>query len=135
MALLSWNESYAVNVKQFDDQHKKLVDLINALHDGMKVGKGKEVMGGVLGELCEYTCSHFSAEERLMKIHAFPGYEEHKKEHNLLVIKVQEVQQLFLAGKAPLTQEIMAFLRDWLTKHIQGMDKKYTAYFGGKGIR
>ncbi|HEU0264647.1 MAG TPA: bacteriohemerythrin, partial [Geobacterales bacterium] len=93
MALLTWNDSYSVKISLFDDQHKKLIDMINDLHDAMKVGKGKEAMGVVLGRLADYTGNHFAAEEQKMKEHAFPGYEEHKKEHNLLMVQVGDLQQ------------------------------------------
>ena len=28
----------------------------------------------------------------------------------------------------------MTFLRDWLSKHIQGDDRKYGVYLNGKGV-
>lgn len=79
MALITWNENYSVKVKQFDDQHKKLIDMINELHDAMKVGKGKDVMEKILAGLIQYTVTHFANEERLMKQHNYPDYEQHKK--------------------------------------------------------
>jgi hemerythrin len=37
-------------------------------------------------------------------------------------------------GKALVTMDIMSFLKDWLTKHIQEPDKKYSSFFNSKGI-
>jgi hemerythrin len=134
MALLSWSDSYSVKVKQFDEQHKKLIDMINQLHDAMKSGKGSETMGPVLKALATYTQTHFAAEEQLMKHYGYPDYESHKKEHNQLVMQVVDIQKQLLAGKAPITQTVMNFLRDWLVKHIQGVDKNYGLFFNGKGV-
>ena len=75
MALLSWNDTYSVKIRKFDDQHKKLIDLINQLHDSMLVGKGKDVMGEVMNSLVDYTKTHFTAEETLMRLHNYPDYE------------------------------------------------------------
>ncbi len=134
MALLTWNDGFSVKVSQFDAEHKKLIHLINQLHDAMKVGKGGEVTGQVLQSLIDYTGSHFAAEERLMKLHNYPDYERHKKEHNLLVVQVLDVQKKINAGQMLLSQELMGFLRAWLEKHIQGEDKKYGPFLNAKGV-
>jgi hemerythrin len=134
MALFDWNENLSVHVKQFDDQHKKLVKMLNDLHEAMKQGKGQEVLGKTLAELVNYTNTHFADEERLMKLHQYAGYEQHKKEHNMLVIQVFEVQKSYTEGKAVLTQAVMSFLKGWLQNHIQGEDKKYSQLMNSKGI-
>lgn len=134
MALISWSDSLSVKVKQFDDQHKKLVDMVNQLFDAMKAGKGNQVMGDILKSLIQYTQTHFAAEERIMKQYGYPDVEAHKKEHNALVMQVLDLQKQFQEGKAVLTQNVMTFLRDWLSKHIQGDDKKYGVYLNGKGV-
>lgn len=134
MALMEWNPALSVNVKQFDDQHKKLVNMVNNLHDAMKIGKGNEVLGKILDGLISYTASHFADEERLMGTHAYPAISSHKAEHEKLVKQVLELQQKFKAGQPILTNTVMQFLKDWLVKHIQGDDKKYGVYFNSKGI-
>jgi hemerythrin len=134
MALMAWNSTLSVKIKQFDDQHKKLVDMVNELHDAMKEGKGSAVLGKILNGLISYTASHFSEEERIMSQHSFPGLALHKAEHDKLVKHVLELQEKFKAGKAILTSDVMNFLKDWLVKHIQGDDKKYGEYLSAKGI-
>ena len=135
MALITWSDTYSVQVRQFDDQHKKLIEMVNDLHDAMKIGKGKEALGKILKSLIQYTAMHFSSEERLMKQHNYPDYEQHKKEHNQLVMKVQDVQKKYLEGSTILSQEVMNFLKEWLRNHIQGEDKKYGIFFNGIGVK
>ena len=60
MAIITWDSSLA-HVKRIGNI--KLVDLINELHDAMRVGKAKEVMGKVIKELVDYTVQH-SLEEK-----------------------------------------------------------------------
>lgn len=134
MALITWSDSYGVKVKQFDDQHKKLINMVNDLHDAMRVGKGKEVLEKIMAGLIQYTNTHFADEERLMKLLGYPGYERHKKEHNLLVMQVIDVQRKYNEGGAVLSQSVMTFLRDWLQKHIQGVDENYGPFLNGKGV-
>ncbi len=134
MALLTWSDKFSVQVRQFDEEHKQLMNLINQLHDAMKAGQGKQVIGDVLNGLIEYTRRHFAAEDRLMKAQGYPGYENHKKEHNQLTMTVMDFQKGFAEGSAILSQTVMTFLRDWLTNHIQGVDKEYGPFLNGKGI-
>jgi hemerythrin len=134
MALLTWNDGYSVKVKQFDDQHKKLIDMVNELHDAMKVGKGREVLEKILAGLIQYTVTHFANEERLMKLHNYPGYEQHKKELNLLTLQVSDEQKKYREGSAVLSQSVMTFLKEWLQNHIQGTDKNYSAFLNSKGV-
>lgn len=134
MALLEWNDKFSVTIGKFDDQHKKLVGMVNQLHDAMKVGKGRELLGDILRSLTQYTVTHFNDEEQLMKLHNYPGYEEHKQEHNKLVLQVRETLEAHNRGQNILTQNIMEFLKKWLTDHIMDNDRKYGPFLKSKGV-
>jgi hemerythrin len=134
MALMNWKEEYSVKVASIDQQHKKLVELINQLHDAMRAQKGRETIGKVLSELVSYTQSHFKSEETLMQTHKYPALEAHKLEHHMLVKKVSDFQKEVDSGKVTVTIDVMNFLRDWLQNHILGTDKKYSGFFVEKGV-
>lgn len=134
VALMEWSPSFSVKVKKFDDQHKKLVDLLNQLHDAMKAGEGNTMLGVVLQSLIAYTGSHFADEEKMMQANAYPDYAKHKAAHESLVKQVLDLQKKFQAGGGVLTVTVLSFLKDWLVNHIQGEDKRYGQYFNTKGI-
>lgn len=134
MSLMAWEDRLSVNIKAFDDQHKKLIDLINKLYDGMKAGKGNDVLDGILSELVSYTVTHFSNEQSLFQKHGYPDFVQHKKEHDDLTKKAIELRDNLKSGKSVISVEVMSFLKDWLNKHILGTDKKYTAFLNGKGV-
>ncbi len=134
MSLLQWSPDLSVNVKEIDTQHKKLVDLINLLHDSMKSGKGKDVLSQVLNDLTDYTVYHFSTEEKLFEKYGYPEYTRHKKEHDDLTKQVIEIKSKFEAGQNTITVEVMSFLKDWLNNHIKHSDKRYTAFLNSKGV-
>jgi hemerythrin len=134
MALMEWSDNLSVKVTQIDEQHKKLVGMLNDLHDAMKQGKGSDVTGKILDGLIEYVATHFANEEKIMKDNAYPEYLKHKKEHDALTNQALELQKQFQNGKPVLTVELMKFLKDWLSNHILGTDKKYGPYLNSKGI-
>lgn len=129
MSLIEWNNSlYSVKVDQFDNDHKKLVDIINDLHSAMLKGQGKEKLNEILAELQAYTQYHFDAEEKKMTEVNFPGLQEHKKQHNELVVKLSELIQDYKNGKREVSIETFRFLKEWLFNHIQVVDKQYTPW-------
>lgn len=129
MVLFEWNDKYSVGIDKFDTQHKRLIELINNLHDGMKEGKGKETLGAILQELLAYTKFHFGEEEKLMQITNYQDFEKHKVAHDQFTSKVENFINDYSAGNSFLALEVMNFLKDWLITHIQGIDKLYTSHF------
>lgn len=134
MALFSWSNEYSVNIKEIDEQHKVLINLINELHDKMKIGKAKEILGGILDELVDYTIYHFKHEENLFTSHGYPDSDLHKTVHKGLVKQVKDLKNDFESGKTILSMDIMNFLKGWLGNHIQGTDKKYSSYLNSQGV-
>jgi hemerythrin len=135
MALIEWNSNLSVNVSEIDSQHQKLVALINQLNEAMSQGKGKDVAGKILSELVNYTSTHFATEEKYFDQFKYPETFSHKKAHAELVKKVLEFQEGFNKGSLALSLELMRFLKDWLTVHIQNTDKKYSLFFNEKGLK
>ncbi|MGQ3684822.1 MAG: bacteriohemerythrin [Candidatus Loosdrechtia sp.] len=135
MALIQWNDSLSVNVREFDRQHQKLMAIINELNDSMKQGKGKDVLGKIINELAGYAGTHFANEEKYFAQFGYPEANAHKKEHNEFVHKVSDFKGGFEKGKIGLSVEVMNFLCTWLRNHIKVVDKKYGSFFNGKGLK
>ncbi len=134
MALITWENSYSVKIKNIDSQHQKLFALINELYEAMNQGKGRDAAGKILDELVNYTKTHFAYEEQLLKSNNYVNFTAHKAEHDIFTAKVVEFQKQYNEGKALLALPLMNFLKDWLSNHIRGTDQKYSSYLTGKGI-
>ena len=144
MAFFEWDDSYSVGVAVIDEQHKRLIALINDLYEAMKQGDSQntwssaaeelDAMASVLDELVDYTSYHFSTEERYMREHAYPEYAGHKQAHGRFVERTQALKRDFDEGKAIRSMEIIEFLRDWWKEHILGVDKNYGPFFNEKGL-
>ncbi len=133
MSLVSWSSSFSINIKKVDEQHKKLIEMLNELHEAMTEGRGKDVLSDILNGMAEYTVIHFSTEEELMQRYNYPGYVKHKFEHDQFVKKVTEFKDKFESGQISAI-EVMRYLSDWLKSHILGSDKKLGAFLNTKGV-
>jgi hemerythrin len=125
----------AVGVKDIDDQHQKLIALVNQINDAMSAGQGKAALAPVLNELVRYTQYHFGTEERLMAQHKYALTVEHKGEHQKFIADVSAFKAKFDSGNAMISTEIMNFLRDWLSKHILQTDKKFARALQAAGVK
>lgn len=133
--LFPWSDTYSVKIGMIDMQHKNLVGMVNALHQAMVAGHGKDELGKILSALVKYTQVHFKTEEGLMESHKYPEYTQHKSEHEKLTKTVLEFQAKFQKSEVGLTIEVMQFLKDWLVKHIMGSDKRYSPFLNAQGVR
>ncbi len=133
MPFMQWTSALDLGIAPFDDQHKKLVVLLNSLYDAMRAGQGKDALGKILDGLVSYTRTHFADEERYLALQGYPGLEGHKLEHDALTRQVLDVQKRYkTGGGGTLTLDVLDFLKRWLAEHIQGSDKRYGAFVAGK---
>jgi hemerythrin len=124
MPFMDWTDTLSVKNETIDADHKRLIDLINKLHDAMMERQGAKIVGGVLIDLIDYTKTHFGREEGLMKGSFYPQYPAHKAEHETFIQQVNELQKKFTGGAISISLKTMDFLRDWLFNHIMKVDQQ-----------
>lgn len=132
MTLMAWNESFATNVGEVDVQHQRLIELINEIYQGIMLEKGKEVVDNTLNELVEFTVMHFKYEESLFDKYGYPETITHKQKHKDLLAQVGDYVTKYKEGNTEISHELLSFLKNWLTKHILGVDKQYSEFLREK---
>lgn len=135
MALLAWNSSYSVGVKSLDGQHTVLFEILNDLHTAMMKGQAQTMTGPLLRKLIDYTRTHFTAEEGMLAAARYPGLTQHRTLHRDLMKQVQEYSARYERGEITLNLHLLNFLRDWLTNHIQKVDREYGPWLNQHGVK
>lgn len=135
MAVIKWNDKLNTGIRIIDDQHKILVEMINNFYDGINDKSNDELISDLITKMKDYTMVHFSTEEELLRKHGYSDYDNHKKQHDAFVLKVQDLEKRFKDGTIILSFEITKFLKDWLLDHIQGTDMKYAKVLVQKGVK
>jgi len=125
MPLLIWNEQYSVGVTELDDQHRKMIDALNHLQEGLLTKQPPSVIGPLLARLGDLTGRHFSQEERLMAAAGYPDLQPHRTEHGVLLQQIERFKRLNQSGDIALSGDVLDFLKDWLANHILQVDLQY----------
>ncbi|MEZ5069632.1 MAG: bacteriohemerythrin [Bacteroidales bacterium] len=134
MALITWNDTLSLHIDAIDQQHKKLVDMINEFYDSLSSKKGNDNIGDLLRKMKDYTVVHFNYEESLLRKSNYPDLVNHQATHKSFVDKVNDIEQRHKAGKLVVSMELTSFLKDWLISHIQGTDRRYASHLKGSGL-
>lgn len=127
-AYFKWDNDFMTGHEDIDEQHTKLVDIINTLLQVSLDNKAldMEVIADLRQELEEYVVYHFQAEEVLMRESKVDSnfYEEHIRLHKAFVEKVkasfEDETSYNTAGKLGNVAE---FLIRWLAYHVLNTDK------------
>ncbi|MCC6524869.1 MAG: hemerythrin family protein [Polyangiaceae bacterium] len=128
MSLIPWDERYLVRVPEIDEQHRRLVGMINDFYDAVAAGTAHAAVGELLRGMVEYTKYHFTTEERLMRLHAAPDMAAHLAAHRHFTAKANDVAARHARGALVVSLEITNFLRSGLTDHILTMYKDLGAF-------
>jgi len=110
-----------------ETQHRRLFELLDAL-------AGDANLAAVLGELHRYAEDHFAVEEAYMEAIAFPERSSHRRAHDKFRKQLAELSEAGISVEDTRAMTAM-FLREWLTRHIYGTDKRLEAFIVASAIK
>ena len=131
---VQWREEYSVGIEHIDDDHKKLIGLLNNFTIAYDYAMSESFEKEALNELISYTKYHFSREEKLMEDNEYPDLIAHKAQHKVMIEQVEGFVHLYNEKGHDALDEISKFLADWLINHINGTDKQYSEHLHNKGV-
>ena len=125
MNTFQWNKHFTTGLETVDDQHHKLVDLINRLGDSFLASNvSDDGLTAIFTELADYAQYHFADEERLMLESGIDV--RHRETHHLNHVDfVDQVNALWSARNSipNAAERLHGFLCAWLASHILGEDQ------------
>lgn len=123
--MYQFTEDCMVGIKEIDEEHAKLFELINQAEEMAKNGENSYAAAQTLiGQLGEYAVTHFAHEESYMEQIHDQELERQKKEHALFKEKVNsyKLEELPEADGGKVMKELLSFMAKWLYGHILGSD-------------
>jgi HAD superfamily hydrolase (TIGR01509 family) len=119
---IQWKERYNIGYKEIDAQHKVLLDLLNELIDVAGGTGDPEQVTSIFHLLCDYVLTHFSTEERYMRICKYPRLAELEAQNASCIEKMIELNNAFDPEDPHLLEETLDFIKNWYIDHILKSD-------------
>ncbi len=136
MELITWDQNYSVGVAEIDEQHKKIITIINQLYQLFSEKKMDADINPTFEELVSYADIHFSTEERYFELCNYEKRGSHIEMHNKYREEVQELKNKYENEKSEaIFFEVTNFLREWWVWHITKADQDYVDCFHKYGLK
>ena len=121
--LVEWNDSYKIGEASIDEQHQELfmraADIIAA------VNHESQMLSAL--RLYQYTRTHFSHEEELMRRSNYPDIAAHLLQHETLLRQLQLFLQ-HITRDTLVKDELEDFIAQWFLGHIANSDQKLASF-------
>lgn len=123
----------AVGDPTIDEDHKHLIELINAFEIAISGKIDHRKVARVLLGLLEYTGEHFAREEELQLRIRYPYHESHRHAHRDVLKKLSDIISEYSMAPAgfardSLVRGLTEFLKEWLIDHIIQSDLRMKPY-------
>lgn len=106
MAFVDWDESFSSGNAAVDTQHRRLIDLLNNLHETAAEGKDHSAQLDALQELVDYLEIHHRFESAILDVDSG------------IVDMGKDILSDFTASQGTMTTEEVSGLKDWIVGHI-----------------
>ena len=127
MEAFQWNPCFVTGLTDVDEQHHRLVDIINRFGNLVmqENGASLEDIETVYSELASYAHYHFSEEEALMAaMRVDERYiAQHKHTHENFLDEVNRLHAAVTDSNQAAAKSLLQFLTHWLAYHILGSDQ------------
>lgn len=126
--MYEFKDEFLTGIKMIDDEHRRLFEIaeeIYVLKNEEFVPDKYDNIREVIGELRDYTITHFAHEEEYMESIAYKKMFSQKVQHAQLIEKIKEwnLDEIDESQDA-FIEEILETVTNWLTEHILYLDKQ-----------
>ncbi len=127
--MIKWTPELAVGIDEIDAQHQELFRRAERFINGLSEPTRQDV-GILLSYLRLYCVTHFGAEESWMRQVGYPGYDEHKAQHDAFIEHILELSREHERRGSPGLEpmKVSGWLQRWLEDHVQGIDRKFASF-------
>jgi len=117
-------DAYRLGHGLIDSEHNLLFGLITELESRVREKDGHTILADLMERLYSYAALHFSTEDRLMAETNYPEIDNHRAEHESVLVGLRRLEATFQSGGATAAEDTLQFMMLWVTNHIPNSDRK-----------
>jgi len=122
MTLIRWTRDMQVGIPEVDRDHQQLIELINELHDAVRIGADYFQVVQALGNIYGRIAAHFAVEEDLMHESGYAAHGEHKEDHDTLLVELRDIMDTVDDDGWFDAAQLSSDLNRWFGDHFRTHD-------------
>lgn len=134
MELLKWNDSFKLGIEELDEQHEKLIDMLNSFYESIQHDDSEREIEKALFTLASFAKYHFHGEEEMMEKHSFPGIRQQKLKNQEVRDKLAGLKEDFEKEGTNVQSEILKYMKSWIQNHVNEHIRTYAPYLKEKKL-
>jgi len=117
-----------LDLSSIDNEHRIQIGLLNALYEAIRDEKPAAEIKEIFNQLTTYSELHFMSEELLMRMYAYPDYDDHVHDHEAMTEYLNEIMRTVTAGQDHMVLKTASDMRQFLVAHISTRDEAFSEY-------
>ena len=117
-----------LDLSSIDNEHRIQIGLLNALYDAVNNKKPVSEINQILNQLTTYSELHFMSEELLMRMYAYPDYDDHVQDHETMTDHLNQIKHSYTSDQAKMAIETANNMKKFLLAHISSRDQAFSDY-------
>ena len=111
-----------------DNEHRVQIGLLDALYNAVNDNKPAAEIDQILNQITSYSELHFMSEELLMRLYAYPDYDDHVNDHEAMTDYLKEIEAKLVARQDGLALKTASDMREFLISHISTRDEAFSQF-------
>lgn len=134
MNYLDWNSAYDTGIASIDYDHRRLVEMLNRIHDLIVRGVNPRAISDALADFHVLAAAHFALEEKIMQDESCADLQERRDTHYRLLDRVREIMDGYEEDSYQPAERLPKILKEWLLEAM-GIDVRLFAAINDAGLR
>jgi hemerythrin len=116
------------DASSIDNEHRVQLGMLKALCDAVEEGEPSAKIHEILNQLTAYSELHFMSEELLMRMYAYPDYDDHVLDHEAMTERLNQIMRRYASGQDSMALQTANEMREFLLSHINSRDQALTEF-------